>query len=203
MYYDSINNNYKEDIMKKIICSIILVFIVIIHSHSIGLTLGPFSNEQYLIENDNQFHLNYYDFPTFYGGVYHKINFSDKLFYYVDLAFDIHNSRLDYQLTENDMNNYFFYFHNDINLYPLDQTWVYIGAGMELIVIDRIFKEATAHKIGYNFFVSTNYFCYIDGGINIPIGIMEIGFKILYRVLPFSINNRMGNGELTILIGLK
>jgi hypothetical protein len=101
------------------------------------------------------------------------------------------------------MNNYIFYLHNDINIFPFKQKWVYVGAGMELIVIDRVFSEQAAQYVGYNYYFTTNYFCYIDGGINIPIGKFEIGFKTLYRLLPFSINNRIGNGEITFLIGLK
>jgi hypothetical protein len=173
---------------------------------SIGLTYGPLSNEQYLIENDGRFSISFYDFPLFIGGVYHKINFSDKIFYYVDLAFDIHNSKMNYYEMSNNDNNitsHFFYLHNDINVYPFNQKWVYIGAGMELIVIDRIFSDEVSINTGYNFYVTTNYFCYINGGINIPIGKIEIGFKTLYRLLPFSLNNRMGNGEITFLIGLR
>jgi hypothetical protein len=190
--------------MKKAVCLTIFVLFVSISVSSIGLTFGPLSNEQYLIENDGQFRLSFYDFPLFIGGIYHKIKFSDKFFYYVDLAFDIHNGTItDYAVNGIDTNNYIFYLHNDINLYPFKQKWVYVGAGMELIVIDRIFSEEVSLQRGYNFYVTTNYFCYINGGVNIPIGRMEIGFKTLYRLLPFSLNNKMGNGEITFLIGLK
>lgn len=162
------------------------------------------ANEQDLIENDRQFSLQFYDFPLFLGGIYHRIKFSDKAFYYIDLTFDIHKSRLAYYFSEsNDMTNYLFYFHNDINYFPFKQNWVYVGAGMELIVLDRTFSEETAKNIGYNYYITTNYFCYIDCGINIPIGKIEIGLKTLYRLLPFSTSNRTGNGEIALSIGLK
>ncbi|MDR1956655.1 MAG: hypothetical protein LBQ30_07365 [Treponema sp.] len=190
--------------MKKTFCLVGLLLFVSISIFSIGLTYGPVANEQYVIENDGQFPLSFYDFPLFIGGIYHKIKFSDTLFYYVDLAFNMHNGTItDYAVNGIDINNYILYLHNDINLYPFNQKWVYVGAGMELIVIDRIFSEEAARQSGYNFYVTTNYFCYINGGINIPIGKMEIGFKTLYRLLPFSFYNRMGNGEITLLIGLK
>ena len=190
--------------MKKIYLSILFAFCISVSAFSIGLTFGPIANEQYLIENDRQFSLQFYDFPLFFGGIYHKINFSDKIFYYVDLAFDIHNSKYSsYQSENTDMTNYLFYFHSDVNYFPFRQKWVYVGGGMELIVVDRIFSEDTAQNIGYNYYVTTNYFCYIDCGINIPIGKIEIGLKPLYRLLPFSINNRIGNGEITVLIGFE
>jgi hypothetical protein len=173
---------------------------------SIGFTYGPLSNEQYLIENDGRFSLSYYDFPLFIGGIYHKINFSDKIFYHVDLAFNIHNSKLRHYEPDdsvNNMTNYLLYLHNDINLYPFQQKLAYIGGGMELIVVDRIFSDKAATSMGYNFYITTNYFCYISGGINIPIGKIEIGFKTLYRLLPFSLDHAMGNGEITFLIGLR
>ncbi|MDR2394189.1 MAG: hypothetical protein LBD93_08560 [Treponema sp.] len=190
--------------MKKMILTVIFISFVSISSYSIGLTFGPIANEQYIIENDRKFQANFYDFPLFIGGIYHKINFSNKLFYYVDLAFDIHKSKTLYSTADViDTTHYFLYFHNDINYFPFNQRWVYIGAGMELIVIDRIFSEEASQAIGYNYYISTNYFCYIDGGVNIPIGKIEIGFKMLYRILPFSIYKDMGNGEITFLIGLK
>jgi hypothetical protein len=190
--------------MRKICLFIIFTFCISIYAFSIGISLGPIANEQYLIENDNQFSLGFYDFPLFLGGIYHKINFSDKIFNYLDLSFNIHKSKLSYYSTENnDMKNYLLYFHNDINIFPFKQNWVYIGAGMELIVVDRIFSEEIAQNIGYNFYITTDYFCYIDCGINVPIGKVEIGLKTLYRLLPFSTDKKIGNGEITFLIGLK
>jgi hypothetical protein len=177
--------------MKKIILMVVFVLFVSINSFSIGLTFGPIANEQELIENDGQFPVNFYDFPLFIGGIYHKINFSNKFFYYVDLTFNIHKSRTLYNLPRNSINNtnnYLLYFHNDINSFPFNQKWVYIGAGMELIVVDRIFSQELSQNIGYNFYVSTDYFCYIDGGVNIPIGKIELVFKILHRIFPFSID---------------
>jgi hypothetical protein len=192
--------------MKKLFCLVVFIIIFSGPLFSIGLTFGPLANEQYLIENDGKFPILFYDFPLFIGGIYHKINFSDKIFYYVDVAFDIHNSKMAYSMDEdgNNMNNYFLYLHTDINIYPFKQKWVYLGAGMELIVIDRLLSGQAAANTGYNFYITTNYFCYINGGINISIGKkMEMGIKTLYRLLPFSLNNRMGNGEITFLIGLK
>jgi hypothetical protein len=173
---------------------------------SIGFTYGPLSNEQYLIENDGRFNLSFYYFTLFIGGIYHKINFSNEIFYYVDLAFDIHNSKMYYYETDNSVNNttnYLLYLHNDINIYPFKQKWAYMGGGIELIVVDRVFSDAVARSTGYNFYITTNYFCYISGGINIPIGKMEIGLKTLYRLLPFTLNRTVGNGEITFLIGLR
>jgi hypothetical protein len=190
--------------MKKIILTIFFVLFVSINSFSIGLTFGPIANEQYLIENEGKFPASYYDFPLFIGGIYHKINFSNKFFYYTDLAFNIHKSKtFNISMDNNNTDSYLLYFHNDINYFPFNQKWVYVGTGMELIVIDRIFSQELAQNIGYNFYVSTNYFCYIDSGVNIPIGKIEIGLKMLYRILPFSLNKNIGNGEITLLIGLK
>jgi hypothetical protein len=190
--------------MKRTAYFFVFAFFVSLPSFSIGLTLGPFSNERYLVEN-NQFSLDYYDFPLFYGGLYHKVKFSEKIFYYVDLAFDIHNSRIAYTdtVSGNDMNNYLLYLHTDFNFFPFNQKWVYAGTGIELIVIDRVFSGEAVQRARSNFYVTTDYFCYIDAGINIPIGILEIGFKTLYRLLPFSLNGRIGNGEISLLIGLK
>jgi hypothetical protein len=190
--------------MKKLFCLGTFIILFSGPAFSIGLLYGPLSNEQYLVENDGKFPLRFYDFPLFVGGIYHKINFSEKIFYYVDLAFDIHNARIGGE--NNDKNNvtgYFFYLHNDINVYPFKQKLAYIGAGMELIVVDRVFTEEISVYTGSRFYTTTNYFCYINGGINIPIGKIEIGFKTLYRLLPFSLNHQMGNGEITFLIGLK
>jgi hypothetical protein len=190
--------------MKKIILTVTFVLFVSINSFSIGLTYGPIANEQDLIEDDGKFSASFYDFPLFIGGIYHKIIFSNKFFYYVDLAFDIHKSKTFYVSTDiNNTNNYLLYFHNDINYFPFNQKWVYVGAGIELIVVDRVFSQELSQSIGYNFYVSTDYFCYIDGGVNIPIGKIEFGFKILHRIFPFSMNKNIGNGEITLLIGLK
>ena len=190
--------------MKKIIILCLLLVSVSFYSYSIGFTYGPLANEQYLIENEGQFHVSFYNFPLFLGGIYHKINFTDNIFYYIDFTFNIHNSRTFNISTDIiNTNNYLFYFHNDINYYPFKQNWIYIGTGIELIAIYRKFSEEVTRYIGYNYYVSTNYFWYINTGLNVPIGKVEIGFKILYRLLPFSINNRIGNGELAILIGLK
>ena len=190
--------------MKKIILTIVFILFVSINSFSIGLTFGPIANEQNLIEHDGKFPTSFYDFPLFIGGLYHKINFSNKFFYYVDLAFNIHKSRTLYDSTTiNNTDNYLLYFHNDINYFPFNQKWVYIGSGIELIVVDRVFSQELFQNIGYNFYVSTDYFCYIDGGVNIPIGKIEFGFKILHRIFPISMNKNIGNGEITLLIGLK
>jgi hypothetical protein len=193
-----------EEYMKKKFFIIFLGTFIGMSSFSLGFSFGPFANEQYLIENDRQFNIGFYDFPLFIGGIYHKINFSNNIFYYTDLTFNIHNSSFEkYYESGIDMNNYFIYFHNDLNIYPFKQKWIYIGAGMELIVIDRIFSGKAAEYNGLNYYITTNYFCYIDGGINISLGKIEFGIKTLYRILPFSINNRIGNGEITFLIGLK
>jgi hypothetical protein len=145
------------------------VSLVSINVFSIGLTFGPIANEQYLIENDGKFPTSFYDFPLFIGGIYHKINFSNKFFYYVDLAFDIHKSKTSNVSTNiNNTDNYLLYLHNDINYFPFSQKWVYVGTGMELIVIDRIFSQELSQYFGYNYYISTNCFCYIDSGVNIP-----------------------------------
>jgi hypothetical protein len=189
--------------MRKFSLAVIL-FCVAASVFSIGFTFGPVANEQYLIENDGKFPLQFYDFPLFFGGIYHKIKFSDNAFYYVDLAFDIHKSRMSSYSSEiNDMDNYLFYFHNDINYFPFKQNLVYAGAGIELIVLDRVFSDELAKSLDYNYYITTNYFFYIDCGINIPIGKIEIGLKTLYRLLPFSINSRVGNGEIALSIGLR
>jgi hypothetical protein len=193
-----------EDNMKKLIIMVIFMLFVSINSFSIGLLYGPIANEQDLIENDGEFPTSFYDFPLFIGGIYHKINFSNKFFYYVDLAFNIHKSRTSYHSTEiTNTDNYLLYFHNDINYFPFDQKWVYVGAGMELIVVDRVFSQELSQVIDYKYYVSTDYFCYIDGGITIPIGKIELGFKILQRIFPFSLDKNIGNGEITLLFGLK
>jgi uncharacterized alpha/beta hydrolase family protein len=127
------------------------------------------------IENDGRFPTSLYNFPLFIGGIYHKINFSNQLFYYLDLAFDIHKSNtLNISAGTINTYNYLLYFHNDMNYFPFNQKWVYIGAGMELIVIERIFSEEVSEFIWYNNYTSTNYFCYIDGGVIIPIWKIEI-----------------------------
>jgi hypothetical protein len=190
--------------MKKIFFIILFLISISFYSYSLGLTYGPLANEQYLIENEGQFPASFYGFPLFLGGIYHKINFSNKIFYYIDLTFNIHNSRTFYFSTDIiNTNSYLFYLHNDINYYPFRQNWIYVGTGIELIAIYRKFSNEVAEYIGYNYYVTTNYFCYINIGLNIPIGKAEIGFKMLYRLLPFYIDNKIGNGELAFLIGLK
>jgi hypothetical protein len=189
--------------VKKLLVTALFVFFVSIDLFAIGFTYGPVANEQELIEQDGKFPVGFYEFPLFIGGIYHKINFSNRFFYYADLAFDIHQSRMLDISAGNNIFSYLLYFHNDINFFPFDQKRVYAEAGMELIVIDRIFSQELSQYTGSNFYISTNYFCYIDGGVNLSVGKIEIGFKMLYRLLPFSLDKNMGDGELTVLIGLQ
>jgi hypothetical protein len=154
-----------------------------------------------------------YYWPLCFGGVYHKQNLSEKWFYYVDLAFTIHRSDTinynfnDYERKFVTVNNYFLYLHNDINWYPFNKKWAFIGAGIEAIVVARvpvepINRNQDTELTGYT---TIDFFCYLDIGTSIPVGPVEIGFKTLYRMSPFNINESVGvgNGELSFFVGLR
>jgi hypothetical protein len=165
--------------------------------YSIGLMYGPVVNEQYLIENDGKFPITSYDFPLFIGGVYHRFQPNNYIFYHVDLCFDIHSSKIYEKDEEISMQNYVLYFHNDINVYVLEKI-AYMGLGMEVIGMYTRFSEPFNDFDNY---ISYHYFCYLNGGINIPIGKIEIGVKLLYRLLPFT-DSVSGKGEISVLVGL-
>jgi hypothetical protein len=166
-----------------------------IDSYAAGLVFGPYNNEKVLLENNGEFSLTAYKFPLFMGGLYNKIHFGDyEFFYYSDLAFNIHKTEL---AGGGGMDNYLLYFHNDLNVYLLDQI-LYLGFGLELAAINRYFSNGYN---GSNNYITTHYYGYLNGGVSWSLGVVELGFKVLYRMAPFS-SNFLGNGEIGVTLGL-
>jgi hypothetical protein len=180
-------------------------------AYSIGLTFGPYAYEKPLV--DGGFSSSLYFWPIFIGGIYHKKNLSEKWFYYTDLAFSIHRSDIaesnyngrDYETKIIDVNSYFFYLHNDINWYPFDKKWAFVGTGIEAIIVARAPAEPVGQDRKLASYTTMDFFCYVDIGASIPVGPVEIGLKTLYRLSPFAVNDfrTLGNGELSFFVGLK
>jgi hypothetical protein len=165
-----------------------------LEAYSMGLILGPYNNERPMLESDGEYDLASYKFPLFLGGIYHKLHFDYYSgFFYSDLALNIHKA----EVNSLEMTSYLLYFHNEFNFYVIDRI-AYFGAGLELAAAFRNFSEEYKGERNH---LTPYYFIYFDAGVNLPLGIVEMGFKILYRVAP-DITRVMGNGELCFLIGL-
>jgi hypothetical protein len=174
---------------------------------AIGITFGPFANEEYVIHSDDAPTYNY-GVPLFLGGIYHKLNIGAKAFYYVDLSVDIHYTNV---LKANPVDddgdifeatNVILYLHNDINYYPFDQRLVYVGGGIEVLAVDRISGTAKFTKSNDTTYLTTHFFGYVDAGIAVPVGKkFEAGLKMVYRLLPFNIGGGLEGGEISLAFG--
>jgi hypothetical protein len=74
-----------------------------------------------------------------------------------------------------------------------------VGAGLEFILNLRFFSE----NADYNHYPGTDFFLYLDMGYTQPLGPIDLGFKMLYRLLPTSVDSNFGTGEISVSLGYR
>jgi hypothetical protein len=182
--------------MKRLLL-VISILLTTSSIYSIGFTFGPYSNEKDIVEH-REFQMEYYDFPIFIGGLNHKVFLKDYFFTYIDLLFNIHPSKR--KIEDNLRNNYLLYLHNEYNYYPFKQKTFYIGTGLESIIT---YRDLDNKIFPYqNYYITNDFFGYLNTGISLPISFFEIGLKLSIRLLPTNDDQYFGDGEITLQLNI-